>query len=64
MTEPKALRVGSVWEIESEERVTITRPDGSTSVVAPTEGVALYVPQSSGTYTAEADGKTIEVDVK
>ena len=58
---PTSLAVGETWVIKSDGRVTITRPDGSTSVVASSFGLALYVLTAPGEYAAAAeDGTPLE----
>lgn len=44
--------VGSVWEIQTKGVAVVTRPDESQSRVQSTDGVARYVLDVPGTFTA------------
>lgn len=49
---PEELKVGSVWEFESKERVEITRPDGWTVLVDPVDGKVQHVLAQRGEYVS------------
>jgi hypothetical protein len=56
------LDLGTLWEIKSKaDRVQVSRPDGSTVPVAVSNGVAGYVLDVAGDYSADVDGKTLTV---
>lgn len=62
MTDTNApASLGSTWEIKSKDNVTVTRPDGTTALVASFDGIARYVLDVPGEYVADVTGKPITV---
>lgn len=51
-TAPKPS-VGSVWEIKTKGVAEVTRPDGATHLVPSVDGVALFVLDAPGEFTAK-----------
>lgn len=50
MANTQTLKVGTAWEIDTDDQVEILRPDGSTVRVSSRDGVASHVLDVAGVY--------------
>lgn len=55
-TTPAPTPRGKVWEIKAKDFAVVTRPDGTDARVLAVRGIAGYVLDVAGEFSAEADG--------